>query len=222
MSALRSTITLPISDFYLAVIGDISRSREIENRRLFQQQLHELMERLNRQWAAFVLSPFTVTLGDEFQAILRRADPLFDIFNQIETALAPWHIVIGVGVGRLETELFSHTSVGMDGPCLRLARQQVEQAKKQPPRLRFAIEALQTEQVNYHLLLQTILVNRQTSNQKKIIALYEQFGKQQPVAETLGISQAAVSQSLKAAHYQEVKESQQSIVAFINQFLPER
>ncbi len=222
MSAKHGTITLPVSAYYLAVIVNISCSRDIENRHAFLKQLHVLMDRLNQRWAPFILSPFSVTLGDEFQALLKQADPLFHMFEEIEQSLAPRHIVMGVGVGRLETELFPHTSIGMDGPCLRLARQQVEEAKKHPPRLRLAIESLDTRQVNYHLLLQAILVNRQTRNQKRIIQLYEQYGKQQPVAESLGISQAAVSQSLKAAHHQELKESQESIVAFINQFLPVR
>ena len=51
---------------YIALIGDIIKSKKIQDRAQAQQQLLQLMKELNQQYQKYLISPFTVTAGDEF------------------------------------------------------------------------------------------------------------------------------------------------------------
>jgi len=205
--------------YYLAIIGDIQGSREIENRMEFQRKFHQLMEELNRQFEKNIISPFTVTLGDEFQAVLKNADAIFDLPYLLKTSLPHLNVFIGMGIGEIETEIFTHTSVGMDGPCFRIARSQLEAAKKESPRVRIGIQDIEYQILNSYLLLMEILEFQQTSHQKQIIELYQKLRNQVEVARQLGITQAAVSQALKGAHFQEITKARENLIKFLNQFL---
>ncbi len=204
---------------YLAVIGDIVHSREITDRDAFQKMFHQSMAELNARYQAAITSPFTVTLGDEFQALLHDASHFFDIVNDLNHRLAPHQFVLGAGIGPVETEIYTHTAVGMDGPCFRLARENVEKSKTRPPRTRFSVVHWDTEVVNalFYFLEETHA--HHTPRQREVIALYQKLGTQEAVAQKMGISQSAVSQILQKARYPLIEESQQAIVAFMNQFL---
>ena len=54
---------------YLALIGDVRRSREHTDRRGLQRQLERSLERINTSLAPALASRFILTLGDEFQGL---------------------------------------------------------------------------------------------------------------------------------------------------------
>ncbi len=211
--------TLRLHSFYLAIIGDIVRSRDIPDRKAFQQQFHRVMDQVNRRFQSDILSPFTVTLGDEFQALLTRADSLFTIQQFLRKHLAPQQLVFGVGIGEIETDINRETSIGMDGPCFRLAREQVEAAKTKPPRMRFAVQGVDSEVCNTLMRHIERLEDRRTPRQREIIQVYQEVRHQQKAAARMGISQAAVSQALESAGYFLLEESRMALTKFIGQFL---
>ena len=204
---------------FLAIIGDLVHSRHIRHREHFQKQFHQAMTALNKKFSQVITSPFTVTLGDEFQALLHNAAPLFDIIAWLSRELAPHTFVLGLGVGPVETEIIRTTSVGMDGPCFRLARTNVERSKKSPPRIRLSVNGLDAEVVNALFSFLEDLQQHHTPRQKMAIQWYETLGNQQAVAQQMGISQSAVSQILHNARYPLILHSRNAIVTFINQFL---
>ena len=55
---------------YIALIGDVIESKKIQDRAQAQQKLLQLMKELNQQYQKYLVSPFTVTAGDEFQALV--------------------------------------------------------------------------------------------------------------------------------------------------------
>lgn len=60
---------------FVAVIGDIRGSRELADRNEAQQEFKQVVTSLNDQLpASSIASQFTVTTGDEFQALLTAAD----------------------------------------------------------------------------------------------------------------------------------------------------
>ena len=105
----------------IAIIGDIVRSSSIEQRTKFQRQFHRAIERLNRNNA--FASPYTVTLGDEFQAVYRDATLLFDHIFTLIADLHPQQLRISVAIGPITTSLNPRQSIGMDGPAFHLARE---------------------------------------------------------------------------------------------------
>ncbi len=118
---------------YLALIGDLRGSRDLgggEPRERVQQQLRTVCSDLNREAEALgLLSPLTITLGDEFQALLGHAQGLWRVIFAIEAALDPVRIRFGVGVGSLDTGINPDAAIGMDGPAFHRAREALGQLK---------------------------------------------------------------------------------------------
>jgi len=205
--------------FYLAIIGDIVQSRQIADRGTFQEQFHGTMQFVNKTFAEAIVSPFTVTLGDEFQAILHKADPIFRLRRMLQEKLNPQHIVLGIGVGTIDTRINWVSSVGMDGPALRIARQCVEKAKIHPPRMQFGIQGFPAGLLNCLMHFLETVEKKHSPIQRQVIQLYQKLKNQKLVARRLGVSQPSVSQVLKAAHYSLLQQSEQSIIELLNYFL---
>lgn len=112
---------------YIALIGDIRRSKGLAGREQVQQQLRRACGELNRHADPLgLVSPFTITLGDEFQALFGRARGLWRGIFRIEALLRPVRLRYGVGVGAIDTEINHESAIGMDGPAFHRARQAVD------------------------------------------------------------------------------------------------
>lgn len=123
----------------LALIGDLERSRALENRAAVQEGLEAICRELNDRREHFqLLSPFTLTLGDEFQALFRKSGALWEALFHIEASLVaafsgegkPPRLRFGMGVGSIDTRINEQSSIGMDGPAFHRAREAIEQLKK--------------------------------------------------------------------------------------------
>jgi len=114
---------------YIVLIGDLLSSRGVIDRIGVQARLHDAMEQCNTQHRCLV-SPYTITLGDEFQAVLSCADFVFTDAITILLALYPTRIRFSIGVGILTTPINNNQAIGMDGPAFHLARDGITKLKK--------------------------------------------------------------------------------------------
>jgi hypothetical protein len=113
---------------YLAIIGDIVDSKQLSDRDDFQTKLAGLLKTISNRNAALV-SPYTITLGDEFQAVYKNADRLFlDIFSILRD-IHPAQARFAIGVGELSTEVNRKQALGMDGPAFHRAREGITELK---------------------------------------------------------------------------------------------
>ncbi|MBI2497629.1 MAG: hypothetical protein HYV75_06860 [Opitutae bacterium] len=113
---------------YLALIGDIVDSKGLPKRGEFQTELAAGLKEISSRNPALV-SPYTITLGDEFQAVYKSADTLFaDIFS-ILRRIHPVRARFAVGVGGLSTEINRKQALGMDGPAFHRAREAMNELK---------------------------------------------------------------------------------------------
>ena len=122
-------IRMAFNNSYLAIIGDIVKSRKIANREQVQNQLEETLQIINNKYSPVITSKFLITLGDEFQGLLIPTDLLFDIITDIAEAMEPVQIRFGVGHGSISTNL-NDVALGMDGPAFYQARHAVDKAHK--------------------------------------------------------------------------------------------
>ena len=113
---------------YLVLIGDLIASRQSQNRKDLQNRLATILAKLNGRMPKPV-SPYTLTLGDEFQAVFDAADHVFDDIVQIMAALHPDQVRFSLGLGNITTELNLEQSLGMDGPAFYLAREGIDRLK---------------------------------------------------------------------------------------------
>ena len=106
----------------LAVIGDIVLSKDITRRDAFQRKLATTLAALGGGKGSGLASPFTITLGDEFQAVYRSAGGFWIDVMRLLAAIHPAQVRFGIGVGELTTKLNPKQALGMDGPAFHRAR----------------------------------------------------------------------------------------------------
>ncbi|GAA5520988.1 SatD family protein [Aliifodinibius salicampi] len=116
---------------YLVLIADIESSKEIkeEQREALQDKMQEELDYLNQTDHAPV-APYTITLGDEFQAVFEEADRLFVHLLRILAVLYPVRIRFSLGVGSIATPINNEQAIGMDGPAFHEARRGMEKLKE--------------------------------------------------------------------------------------------
>src|ERR1700712_1831246 len=115
---------------YLVLIGDVLESKKMPARAQFQRRLKSVIPSLNSRRKTLA-SPYTLTLGDEFQAVYRDPSGLFaDIFTML-AQVAPAQVRFAVAVGEIVTPINPRQSIGMDGPAFHRARIRLEKLKGQ-------------------------------------------------------------------------------------------
>ncbi|MEM1223691.1 MAG: SatD family protein [Verrucomicrobiota bacterium] len=112
---------------YLAVIGDLVDSKKISDRAGLQEKLHQGFSMLSNQPS--VVSPFTITLGDEFQAVFGSGEGLFASLFATRQLLYPVKCRFSIGIGTLSTEINAEQAIGMDGPAFHNAREGITELK---------------------------------------------------------------------------------------------
>lgn len=197
---------------YIAVIGDIKCSRFIQDRERAQQKLKETLESVNWQYRSEIASNFTITLGDEFQALLAKGTYVMPILNKIKQAMYPIEIRFGIGIGEMRTKFQRNISIGSDGPSYYMARSAVEHLKKNEQRNTASASTIRIESDEKNLevvtLLNTILslisvIESQWSERRRAVIydMYEHGDSQASVASRLGIEQPSVNRHLIKGNY---------------------
>jgi hypothetical protein len=188
---------------YWALIGDVVGSRRVADRARLQARLERLLGDLNRASGPELASRWSLTLGDEFQALFRSPHALPGAAERLCHGLAGTGLRFGVGWGELATPL-RRRAVGMDGPCFHRARAAVEAARR--GRRLVAVEpagpAADRAADVWNLAL--VVIAARTPRQVSAIDAYREAGSQLAAARRLGISQAAVSSALARGRHAEV------------------
>lgn len=115
---------------YIVLIGDIVSSKTIKQRDQFQRNLQSALAALNSNRDG-LLAPYTITLGDEFQAAgLSHARLFPDVFFLMQK-LHPVLVRIAIGVGTIDTEINPEQTLAMDGQAFHRARTAIGLLRKQ-------------------------------------------------------------------------------------------
>ena len=107
---------------YLALIADVIDSKMVQERFDLQKQLEKTLQTMNELFGEFLASSFTLTLGDEFQALLKADAPVFQIIDTLRSELTPTQLRFGIGLGDIVTDIDPLQSIGADGPAYWNAR----------------------------------------------------------------------------------------------------
>lgn len=114
---------------YAVLIGDLVASRELENRDGVQRSLQAILDELNES-PTRPLSPYTLTLGDEFQAVYGDVSRVFCDLVRIMVAVHPARVRFAIGVGRIATAINRERALGMDGTAFHAAREGISALKQ--------------------------------------------------------------------------------------------
>jgi hypothetical protein len=125
---------------YFIVMGDVIGSRKREATKL-RQQLKNLLSACNGDLKTEILSPYTTTLGDEFQGITGSLHAVAEsIFYLDETRIKNQYdfwIRYVAHYGEIQTPINTEVAYGMMGPGLTKARTLLTDKRRGQPRYCF-------------------------------------------------------------------------------------
>jgi hypothetical protein len=193
---------------YIVVIGDIEHSKQLpgDERKQVQKNLESVFRKLNRA-SGHIISPYTITLGDEFQTVYNSAG---DIFKHIWTVMAnihPVHVRISIGVGEITTDMKRKNALGMDGPAFYKARDQLEQMKVNKLLLSVA-----TENEGFNRLVNNSFrildSNLRGWKKNRFVILQKMYeGKEvKQIANEIGLSEVAIYKNINAGTLEAVRD----------------
>ncbi len=206
----------------LIVIADIVASRDIADRAAVQRDLKAALDGLNRQTDG-LLSPYTITLGDEFQAVLSTAGRVFTDMLAIRAAVYPVRLRFAVSIGTLATPINPNQAIGMDGPAFHAARESIEQLKQGDHQLALAGEIPGQPQDLMHSTLNLLDRHWQSWLANRLVILHRllQGDTVATLAKSLKISEQAVYKNIRQGGLDDVTESIQTLTRYLDAALAE-
>jgi len=189
---------------FIAVIGDIVGSRDVTRRSVFQRRLAHTLKKTDGG-ARQLASPYTITLGDEFQAVYRGADTLFADAFTIMAQIHPVRARFAFGVGGLTTRINPVQALGMDGPAFHGARDALLALKEDERLLRIAGEPEKAWALANHVLsLLSHEIEGWSRNRLLVLAGLLRGLPVKEIEAGLEISRVAVYKNIRAAALDEV------------------
>jgi hypothetical protein len=206
---------------YLVLIGDLIASRNSPNRKDLQNRLEAVLTKLNNRPPKPV-SPYTLTLGDEFQAVFETADNVFDDIVQILKALHPDQVRFSLGLGTITTDLNPNQALGMDGPAFYRARDGIDQLKDSGDLIR--IEGLPARWVTLaegSLRLLSKWIQKWEANRLAILHGLLVGDPVKTIATDLGVSEQAVYKNIRSGGLEAVIQILSALTEILNTCLAE-
>ena len=197
---------------YYAIIGDIKRSKKIENRCEIQEKLKKILDNVNSIYNNDISAKFLITLGDEFQGLLEITAPILEIIKYIQREIYPINLRFGVGIGNVSTLINHEAAIGADGPAFYAAsemieflREQEKKLKKQAADIQISVyekKCFETEEINAMFSLLKIIEDSWTEKQRYTIwDMMIHQGSQKMCAERMDITQSTVARRLADGKY---------------------
>jgi len=224
------------SNRYLAIIGDIVNSKKIpgEQRKQVQSRLEETLDSVNQLYGDYIVSDFLITLGDEFQGLLRPNAPLYEIISRVVEGINAVRfkekfveVRFGIGLGRVLTDI-KRVALGMDGPAFHYARNALDISHDMKGHaIVFRAEPgtlIEQDETSINALLGLLAVTRKfwihkASKFNEILPYLRENRNQRDIASLLSCTQPLISKQIASAYWNEVKELESTVDAQIKMYL---
>ena len=195
---------------YLALIADVIDSKMVQERLDLQKQVEKTLQKMNELFGDYLASRFTLTLGDEFQALLEVDAPVFQIIDTLRLELNPTQLRFGIGLGEIVTAIDPLQSVGADGPAYRNARGAINfvHQKNDYGNTQIYFSSGKENQdffVNALIASGEAIRSSWRDSQEEILlnllkrSVYSESFSQQDLAQSLSINPSALSKRLKSS-----------------------
>lgn len=197
---------------YVAIIGDIIASKEIQERGDIQEKLHYILNQINEIYDNDISAKFIITLGDEFQGLLKDNRNLLDIIKYIQKMMHPVRLRFGIGIGEISTQIFHEAALGADGPAYYAARDAMEELREQERKFRkqaadiyisrYNTISFEIKEINTILSLIKVIENKWSDAQRYTIWDMEENGdSQEACAKRMNTTQSTIARRLAEGNY---------------------
>ena len=195
---------------YLALIADVIDSKMVQERFDLQKQVEKTLQKMNELFGDYLASRFTLTLGDEFQALLEVDAPVFQIIDTLRLELNPTQLRFGIGLGEIVTAIDPLQSVGADGPAYWNARAAINFVHQKNDYGNTQIY-FSSGKENQDFFVNALIASGEAirsgwrDSQEEILlnllkrSVYSESFSQQDLAQSLAINPSALSKRLKSS-----------------------
>ena len=195
---------------YLALIADVIDSKMVQERFNLQKQLEKTLQKMNERFGDYLSSCFTLTLGDEFQALLKVDAPVFQIIDTLRSELSPTQLRFGIGLGEIVTAIDPLQSIGADGPAYWNARAAINLVHQKNDYGNTQIY-FSSGKENQDFFVNALIASGEAirsgwrGSQEEILldllqrSVYSETFSQQELAQSLAIQPSALSKRLKSS-----------------------
>ncbi len=205
---------------YYAIISDIVKSRDLDDRKSVQIALDKELKRINSRYESVIAAKFLITIGDEFQGLLTDGSRILDIMSEIQFELHPVKLRVGIGIGEISTGINPEMAIGADGPAYYKARESLMDIKhlSHSNKTAYSNIMIKIASHNRHIEILSNLLNSTliaissiesnwTEKQREAIRIMEHFAQNQnEAAETLKINQSSLQRRLSFSDYYKYKK----------------
>jgi len=205
---------------YIVLVGDVVKSGKIPDRLRYWKLLRIVTGKINKKYKGKFYAPMVILKGDEISAVLKDLSSIYIIIKDLQELFYPYQMRF-VGVyDKIDVALDTKNASLMDGPAFWKADKYLERLKREKKNIMFdlgnkTIDIMLTTIAN----LIAYMKSNWTEKELEIIHLYEKYGNQMKVAKECGISQQAVSNALKRAHWKIVRESEEKILKVLEKYV---
>ena len=195
---------------YLALIADVIDSKMVQERFDLQKQVEKTLQKMNELFGDYLASCFTLTLGDEFKALLKVDAPVFQIIDTLRSELTPTQLRFGIGLGEIVTAIDPLQSIGADGPAYWNARAAINLVHQKNDYGNTQIY-FSSGNDNRDLIVNALIASGEAirsgwrGSQEEILldllkrSVYSETFSQQELAQSLAINPSALSKRLKSS-----------------------
>ena len=195
---------------YLALIADVIDSKMVQERLDLQKQVEKTLQKMNELFGDYLASRFTLTLGDEFQALLEVDAPIFQIIDTLRLELNPTQLRFGIGLGEIVTDIDPLQSIGADGPAYWNARAAINLVHQKNDYGNTQIY-FSSGKENQDFFVNSLIASGEAirsgwrESQEEILlnllkrSVYGETFSQQDLAQSLGLNPSALSKRLKSS-----------------------
>jgi Mor family transcriptional regulator len=206
---------------FIVVIGDVISSRKVEQRNELQKKLRDILDDLNTAACEHhLVSPYTITLGDEFQAVYDNANCLFLDSIRILERTFPQKIRFSFGIGEISTDINREQSLGMDGSAFYYAREGITHLKDLRGKFMFHIHGLGDPELedlfNNFLLIFSNQLEGWNRNRYVILRSMMEGKAVKKIAKKLELTETAVYMNIYDGSIREMIAIQEIMINRIN------
>jgi hypothetical protein len=188
---------------FAVIMGDIINSEGRRSGGMLSKQFNSAIKAANRKYRTSLASPLTITLGDEFQGLLKNMAKGFEVISKLRSDLLEIDVSCRfvLGVVRLDTKVNTENAWNMMGDGLAQARD-ILNDKRESNVYRFSIYDDPSRQRLFDAvgLSLTILENEWTPTQRQYVRLSQRSSVIE-MANNLEIGVRSVYKVLEAAKY---------------------
>jgi len=202
------------------ILGDVISSRRIAEREKFQKKLEETCRYINAIYSSDIYAGFKILKGiDEIGVVLSSMSKSYEVINVLLEKLHPNLMRFVLVFDYIDTALETKDIAKMDGPAFHKASDLMHTLKKS--KLMFdmsvgdkVVDTTISGQINLILLLK----RNWSVKQHQIVKEYEKAKNQYEAAKNLGITQQAVSKTLKRSMWKELKSIEENLNYILSEY----